>query len=253
MPSGWARWILEQFEFPFEVVYPAGARCGQPRAKYDVLIFPRRRHSAAKTGRPTAAAAAATAAARGYPGRVQGSVGQRHRRRRPCRSSCKFVEAGGYISPSAARRLRLSLGLPVADALVEKAPEGRNARCRGDKFYVRDRCCGSAWTTRTRWPTARPGQRGRFLRKQPGRSGVDPMPSAEGRAAGGLVHDGQAAAQRLGLGTDTICRDRQPSLRPPGQRGSVPLRSRKSRSAASRTARSVSCSTGTLLRRGVSG
>jgi hypothetical protein len=24
MPSGWTRWLFEQFEFPFEVVYPPG-------------------------------------------------------------------------------------------------------------------------------------------------------------------------------------------------------------------------------------
>ena len=40
MPSGWTRWILEQFEFPFEVVYPQALDAGNLAAKYDVIILP---------------------------------------------------------------------------------------------------------------------------------------------------------------------------------------------------------------------
>ena len=28
MPSGWIRWLLEQYEFPYEVVYPQGLDSG---------------------------------------------------------------------------------------------------------------------------------------------------------------------------------------------------------------------------------
>jgi hypothetical protein len=40
MPSGWTRWLLEQFEFPFEVVYPPQLDAGGLERQYDVLIFP---------------------------------------------------------------------------------------------------------------------------------------------------------------------------------------------------------------------
>jgi hypothetical protein len=40
MPSGWIRWILEQYEFPFEVVYPATLDAGDLKSRFDVLIFP---------------------------------------------------------------------------------------------------------------------------------------------------------------------------------------------------------------------
>src|SRR4030095_2459421 len=40
MPSGWIRWILEKFEFPFEVVYPPQVDQGNLASRYDVLIFP---------------------------------------------------------------------------------------------------------------------------------------------------------------------------------------------------------------------
>ena len=39
MPSGWTRWLLEQFEFPFRVVYPQDLDGGDLNKKFDVLIF----------------------------------------------------------------------------------------------------------------------------------------------------------------------------------------------------------------------
>ena len=42
MPSGWTRFLLEQFEFPFEVVYPPTLDAGNLIGKYDVIIFRRR-------------------------------------------------------------------------------------------------------------------------------------------------------------------------------------------------------------------
>ncbi len=39
MPSGWTRWILEQFEFPFTRVFAPELDSGNLNAKYDVLVF----------------------------------------------------------------------------------------------------------------------------------------------------------------------------------------------------------------------
>jgi len=39
MPSGWTRWILEQFEFPFSRVYAQELDAGDLNARYDALIF----------------------------------------------------------------------------------------------------------------------------------------------------------------------------------------------------------------------
>ena len=39
MPSGWTRWILEQFEFPFTRVFAPDLDAGNLTAKYDALIF----------------------------------------------------------------------------------------------------------------------------------------------------------------------------------------------------------------------
>jgi hypothetical protein len=39
MPSGWTRWLLERFEFPFQVVFTPDLDKGGLREKFDVLIF----------------------------------------------------------------------------------------------------------------------------------------------------------------------------------------------------------------------
>ncbi|RAK60289.1 peptidase [Phenylobacterium hankyongense] len=39
MPTGWTRFIFDQFEFPYTVVHPQELDAGKLKAKYDVLIF----------------------------------------------------------------------------------------------------------------------------------------------------------------------------------------------------------------------
>ncbi|MFN3582524.1 M14 metallopeptidase family protein [Phenylobacterium sp.] len=39
MTSGWTRWLLEQFEFDFKVVYPQQIDAGDLRSQFDVLVF----------------------------------------------------------------------------------------------------------------------------------------------------------------------------------------------------------------------
>jgi hypothetical protein len=40
MPSGWTRWILEQHQFPFELVFPPEIDAGNLRQRFDVIVFP---------------------------------------------------------------------------------------------------------------------------------------------------------------------------------------------------------------------
>lgn len=39
MPSGWTRWLLERFEFPFQVVYPQRLDAGNLNNDFDVIVF----------------------------------------------------------------------------------------------------------------------------------------------------------------------------------------------------------------------
>ena len=59
--TGWTRLVLENFEFPFESVYPPMLDAGNLIAKYDVLVF---RMTLVPRWRRRAAVAAAVARAR---------------------------------------------------------------------------------------------------------------------------------------------------------------------------------------------
>ena len=39
MPSGWTRWLFEQYEMPFQMVYPATLDAGDLKSKFDVMVF----------------------------------------------------------------------------------------------------------------------------------------------------------------------------------------------------------------------
>src|SRR5580693_8890078 len=39
MPSGWTKWLFEQYDFPAQVVYPTTLDEGDLRSKFDVLVF----------------------------------------------------------------------------------------------------------------------------------------------------------------------------------------------------------------------
>ncbi|MEO9144071.1 MAG: M14 metallopeptidase family protein [Ginsengibacter sp.] len=39
IPSGWVRWLMEQFHFPFRLIYPQEIDKGNLNAKYDVILF----------------------------------------------------------------------------------------------------------------------------------------------------------------------------------------------------------------------
>jgi hypothetical protein len=39
MPSGWDRWLFEQYEFPFQLVYPKDLDAGDLKTKFDIIVF----------------------------------------------------------------------------------------------------------------------------------------------------------------------------------------------------------------------
>ncbi len=135
MPSGWTRWLLEQYGFPFEVVYPQALDAGNLKAKYDVLIFvdgaiPAR--DAADSGRSSGAQPAPEAVPeqyRGWLGRVTVA--------KTVPELKAFVEQGGTIlAIGSSTSLAAHLGLPIRSALVESAADGTFRPLPQEKFYI---------------------------------------------------------------------------------------------------------------------
>jgi len=136
MTSGWTRWILERFEFPFEVIFPAEIDAGGLRAKYDVLIFPG--GAIPRQDRPEGEEFRFLA-----PPKPE-EVPEEFRSRLGSVSVEKtvpqlrrFLEEGGTIlAIGTSTSLGFHLGLPIADALVERLPDGTERRLPREKYYI---------------------------------------------------------------------------------------------------------------------
>jgi len=131
MDSGWARWILEQFEFGFERVFAPALDAGDLNDKYDVLIFvdggiP----GAAGGGRGGGGSAATTIA--NLPVEYQAQQG-RVTADRTLPQIRRFIEGGGIVIAigNSATNLAAYLQLPIENHLVENGAPLPRA-----KFYV---------------------------------------------------------------------------------------------------------------------
>ena len=248
MPSGHVRWLLEQFEFDFEVVYPQTLDAGNLKAKYDVLLFPdggipenaRRRWR--RLLRPAAARRRTSPSEyRAHLGRV--TVGKTVPQLK------RFAEEGGVIVAfGGSAMLGHHLGLPVSDHLVEMQADGSERPLPGTKYYIPgsilrvavDNTVAARLRLRTR------GRR--VLRQQPG-AGAGAECVAEGHPPGGVVRRQGARCARDGRGASTISKAAPRRSRRRWARARCSSSGRRSRSARSRTARSSSCSTASTTAR----
>jgi Zinc carboxypeptidase len=159
MPSGWTRFLLEQFEFPFEVVFPQALDAGNLASRFDVIIFPSGvgpnagfggRGGRGGGGAAVAAAPAAGAAGRGgqggggrgggptnIPAEYQSQLGS-YTAAQTGPHLKKFLEDGGTILGVGRSSLNLAelMGLPVSNHLVERAPDGSARPLPAEKYYV---------------------------------------------------------------------------------------------------------------------
>lgn len=130
IPSGQIRWLLEQFEFPYTLVYPRDIDSGVLQGKYDVLILP--------TG------ALSEAGARGFSGGGTRDVPAEYVHMTGRLSEAKsapmlkkFMEQGGTVlSIGTSTSLGEMLGLPIASALIERSPTGVERPLPAERFYV---------------------------------------------------------------------------------------------------------------------
>ena len=129
MPSGWTRWLLEQFEFPFEVVFARTLDAGNLAAKYDVLIFVDGGIPARDGGPNQPPPASIPAEFRDWLGSV--SVA------RTVPELRKFVDAGGtLLTIGSSTAIGQHFGLPMRSALTERGPGGAEVALPDEKFYV---------------------------------------------------------------------------------------------------------------------
>ncbi len=136
MPSGHVRWLLEQFEFPFDVVYPATLDAGNLRAKYDVLLFPDGGIPESDSGAAGGGGVGGQPRAEDVPAEYRPRLG-RVTLKTTIPQLKRFVEEGGtVVAFGGAAVLGHHLGLPVSDHLLEEQPDGSERRLPSTKFYI---------------------------------------------------------------------------------------------------------------------
>ncbi len=134
MPSGWTRWMLEQYEFNFEVVFPQVLDAGNLKTSFDVIVFPSGTYAEGRGGRGFARAG----------GPSPETIPEEFRSMLGTVTSAKsvpalktFVEEGGTVlALGASASIGEAMGLPIKNHLVEKDADGKDVPLPGEKFYI---------------------------------------------------------------------------------------------------------------------
>jgi hypothetical protein len=133
--AGWARWILEQFEFPFTRVFAPDLDGGGLNARFDTLIFVDGAIPAPGGGRGGGASAGGGAGAASGP-----PIPEEYRGQQGAMTSDRtlpqikaFIDGGGTVVAigGSATNLARHLGLPIENHLVENGQSIPQTR-----FYV---------------------------------------------------------------------------------------------------------------------
>jgi hypothetical protein len=142
MPSGWTRWLLEQYEFPFDVVFPKALDAGNLASKYDVIVFP----SGVGPSAPNEPGGRGGAGGgRGGGGQTGSSIPAEYEQMQGAYTAAqtvpqlkKFLEDGGTILAVGRSAMSLAqlMQLPLGNHLVEKSPDGDTRPLPSDKYYV---------------------------------------------------------------------------------------------------------------------
>ncbi len=133
IPSGWTRWILEQWEFSYQRVYAQQLDAGKLRRKYDVIVL------------VDGAVPGPDGARRGFGGAPDSSRVPREywptigslTVEKTVPALREFLRQGGsIITIGSSTVLASELGLPVGDQLVKKLPDGTVRPLTREEYYI---------------------------------------------------------------------------------------------------------------------
>jgi hypothetical protein len=132
MPSGWIRWMFEQYQYSFDVIFAKEIDAGNLKAKYDIIVF-------------VGGAIPSPAQQRGFqqrmPPRDSIPAEYHHMLGRISADTSvaqlkKFLEQGGNIvTIGSSAALAYHLGVPVKNALVEIV-DGQERSLPQTKYFI---------------------------------------------------------------------------------------------------------------------
>ncbi len=131
MPSGWMRWIFEQFKFDYTVIYAQEIDKGDLKNKYDVILFV----EGAMPSLNTNARRPAGPKPEDTPDEFKKTIGSLGVET-SIPALKKFMEDGGTVlTIGSSTNLAYHLKLPVTNALVETV-NGNQRNLPNEKFYI---------------------------------------------------------------------------------------------------------------------
>ncbi len=165
MPSGWTRFELEQFEFPYTLIYPKELDAGNLNAKYDVIIFVDAGFQGGAGGR----------GGRGFGGRGAANVPAEYQFMLGSLTADEtvpklraFMENGGTVlAVGSSTGIAYDLSLPVENHLTERTPSGDVHPLSGEQFYVPGSVLSTAVDTTSVLGTGMPGHLDVFFDNSP--------------------------------------------------------------------------------------
>jgi len=139
MPAGWTRLLFQQYEMPFQMVYPTTLDAGNIKSKFDVLVFVPgaiRGRGEGFGGRGGGGGGRGGANADSVPAEYRewlGSVTEG----KTVPNLKQFVEAGGSIvTIGSSTGLASLMNLPVSNYLVEMGADKKEHPLVREKFYI---------------------------------------------------------------------------------------------------------------------
>jgi hypothetical protein len=132
MPSGWVRFILEQFDFEFSLVFPPELDAGGLAQKYDVIIFPDGAIPGVRAGSGRGSDRFGSPDPESIPAEYRNRVGNVTAETTVPRLR-EFLEAGGtIITMEGSTNLGYHLGLPMANHLLDSD----GTPLRPEEFFI---------------------------------------------------------------------------------------------------------------------
>ena len=140
MPSGWMRWLFEQFEFPFKVVYSQELDAGGLNAKYDDIVFadgvlPNFSGPGAACRRKAKASADAAPTRNAIPAEFRPWLGRVSADKTLPQLKAFVMAAARCCAIGGSSRVYAAMKLPVHDALTEVV-KGKEQPVPAERFYV---------------------------------------------------------------------------------------------------------------------
>jgi hypothetical protein len=130
MPSGWMRWIMEQYHFDAEVIYAQDIDKGNLKSKYDVIIFVGGAMPPL-TGSPRSM----SPKPEDIPEEFRKTIGNLTKEKSIPALQAFLEEGGQVVTIGSSTSLAYHLNLPVRDALTEIA-NGKERNLPNEKFYI---------------------------------------------------------------------------------------------------------------------